>query len=298
MSVIEKFFAAAGVRSAALVNAAGLQVLLAESSELSASAITASLRDYDPSMAAATCELDAELAKAGTPLGIIAWGEHAIRLIGFDVPMPAEVVEKCVQPAHFGPDLKAQARAHKSHLLLYYAGASTGTSTGPLQQYVALAAVAGVLHAHGAIVALNEVARTAFPCVALLKVQGYKLALLESMPLLLLYCGFVKMDIQDLPGTWMRTFGNHLFGLPDMALLAKSHAEGQATFDLFCNLLGYLRSSGQSFAPGHTAQIGEDRFIKIRAAESNEYWLESPGLMLVLEVISKREINSGSPSRS
>jgi len=119
------------------------------------------------------------------------------------------------------------------------------------------------------------------------------LELMESLPIPILYSGFVKFDVQGVQGTWMRTFGNHLLGLPDFALLAQGHHEGQATFDMFCNLLSYLRSSGATLAPGHTTQVGEDAFLKIRSPKDGEYFLESPGTLLVLERISKREINQG-----
>ena len=264
-----------------------LQLLFAGNLRLDPNAVAHSLRSYHPSMASATCEIDADTSAQGTPLGLLGWGKHVVRFVGFDNPMPTEVVEKCLQPAHFGQDLKAQARAHKAHLLLDYAGRD-GDS---LNQYVALAAAAGVLSAHGAIVVLNESGHTAFPCLALAKDDGDMMELLESLPIPILYSGFVKFDVQGVEGTWMRTRGNHLLGLPDFALLARGHHEGQMTFDMFCDLLSYLRSSGATFAPGHTTQIGEDVFLKIRSQKKEEYFLDSPGTMLVLEPISRNQIN-------
>jgi Domain of unknown function (DUF4261) len=254
---------------------------------LDAEAITQTLRAFHPSMANATCEIDAGTQAQGTPIGLVRWGEHVISFLGFDTPMPAPVVERCLQPAHFGQELKARARAHASHVLMYY----TGNEKDVHGQYVALAAAAGVLSVHGAIVVVNETGHTAFPCSALREIQGDRLELLEEMPLLMLYAGFVKFDVEGLGGTWMRTFGNPVLGLPDFAMLTKGHHEGQATFDRFENLLSYLRASGATFAPGHTMQIGEGQFLKVRAPEEHEYFLESEGQMLVLETISKDEIN-------
>ncbi len=238
-------------------------------------------------MAAATCELDAEATAQGTPFGLVGWGAHAVRVVGFDNPMPPAVVELCVQPAHFGAELKAQARAHESHVLLYYAG----QDPDPLNQYVSLAAVAGALAKVGALVVLNEAGHTAFPAAALAEIKGDRLALLMSMPIPILYSGFVKLDVEGVTGTWMRTFGNHLLGLPDFAHLAKGHHEGQETFDLICNLLGYLRSSGATFAPGHTTQVGADMFLKFRLPQPSEYFLDNPEPLLVLEKITKGAIN-------
>src|SRR5690349_3980678 len=99
-----------------------LQVLFLNGLTLDAALVTKALRAFDPSLARASFELDASTAAQGTPLGLAQWGEHKIGLVGFNAPMPAEVVEKCVQPAHYAQDLKAAARTHRAHGLLYYKG--------------------------------------------------------------------------------------------------------------------------------------------------------------------------------
>ena len=78
-----------------------------------------------------------------------------------------------------------------------------------------------------------------------------------------------------------------------LAYLAPGHHEGQSTFDLFCNLLSYLRSSGATFAEGHTTQVGESSFLRFRAPVKSEYFLENPKPLLVLEKIAKADINRG-----
>ena len=72
----------------------------------------------------------------------------------------AGYVYKDVDP----PALAAAIRAvHAGHVLLYYAG----HDPAPLEQYVALTAVAGVLARFGGLVVLNESGRTSFPAAAL-----------------------------------------------------------------------------------------------------------------------------------
>jgi len=297
LGIIERFFGkrepdvAATPASPALVangsfkSAVSLQLLFPIKLVLEPASVTQSLREYHSSMAKASCEIDLQAAGNGTPIGLLGWGEHVVRLVGFDVPMPTEVVEKCVQGAHYGADLKAKARAHKAHLILYYAG----KEPNPLEQYVALASAAGVLAQHGAIVVLNETGHTSFPAEALAWGEGDRLELLRTLPIPILYSGFVKFDVEGVQGVWMRTFGNHVLGLPDFAHLAKGHDEGQATFDLICSLLSYLLSSGATFAPGHTMEVGPDAFLRIRTPRPDEYFLESDGEMLVLEKISNPE---------
>ena len=94
------------------------------------------------SAAAAAAALAAEGVETEPTLeqvfGLAGWGNHVVRLVGFDAPYPSEALEACVAPAHYGQDLKQQVRASRSHVILYYAG----HEANPLDQYVALAAVA------------------------------------------------------------------------------------------------------------------------------------------------------------
>ena len=55
-------------------------------------------------------------------LGLLSWGRHVIRLACFAAPMPAHAMEASVQAALLPPEVKEDARAHQSHVLLYYAG--------------------------------------------------------------------------------------------------------------------------------------------------------------------------------
>jgi hypothetical protein len=269
-------------------NALSLQLLFPNRPRLESQQLTASLRRYHPSLAEAQFEVEPEFSARGTPLGLAGWGKHVIKLVGFDVPMPREVVERCVQPSHYGPDLKQKARAHQAHVIVYYAG----YEASPLEQYVALAVVAGTLASHGAIVVVNESAHTSFPAspLAVGAAEGDALEDLRTLPLLLLYCGFVKMD-GDPRGVWMRTYGNHLLGLPDLAHLAEGHHQGQMIFDLFSNVLSYLLSSQAHFDAGHTMQMGAGTFMRLRAPTPEEPFLDSAGKLFVAEFISEGEIN-------
>ncbi len=271
MSIFSRFFGKKeeGDRETQLVanpeieDPLSLQVLFEDRFRFEPGAVAKGLRSYHPSMARARCEVAPELSQKGTVFGLAGWGKHVIRLVGFDLPMPAEAVETCVAPSPYPRELKERARAHASHLLLYYAG----FESGPLEQYVALAAVAGVLARSGAIVVLNGAAHTSLPAAALSDqdVEGDILDVLRTLPLPILFCGFVKYDVEGVDGVWMRTYGAHLFGLPDFAAHAEGHHEGQKYFDVFSNILTYLRESGASIEAGHTLQIGEEEFLRFRA---------------------------------
>lgn len=57
------------------------------------------------------------------------------------------------------PEVKEQVRATSANIILYY----KGYDTSPLEQYVALAVVAGALSSMGAVAVLNESAHTSLP---------------------------------------------------------------------------------------------------------------------------------------
>jgi hypothetical protein len=240
-------------------------------------------------MSRVRCEIDPALTREGKVFGMAGWGKHVVRCVGFDLPMPADAVEACVAPSHYPEELKQRARSHKAHVILYYAG----HEPSPVEQYVALAATAGVLARLGAIVVLNESGRTSVPVSALSgsDSDGDIIDLLRTLPLPILYCGFVKHEVEGIPGVWMRTYGAPLLGLPDFAAHAAGHHEGQRYFDMFDNVFGYLRESGAQLAAGHTMQIGEEEYLRVRLPTEEEAFLESEGELLVAEIIGPDEIN-------
>jgi Domain of unknown function (DUF4261) len=266
-----------------------LQVLFSEPCILDSDRLATAFRSYHSSMVRVRCEIDPALNREGKMFGMIGWGKHVVRCVGFDLPMPQEAVEVCIAPAHYPQELKEHARSHKAHVILYYAG----YEPSPVEQYVALAATAGVLARLGAIVVLNESGHTSFPADALSGVDsdGDIMDLLRTLPLPILYCGFVKHEVEGIPGVWMRTYGAPLLGLPDFAAHAAGHHEGQRYFGIFDTVFGYLRESGAQLAAGHTMQIGQEEFLRVRHPTDEEAFLESEGELLVTEIIGPDEIN-------
>ncbi|EEV5865451.1 TPA: DUF4261 domain-containing protein [Escherichia coli] len=245
------------------------------------------LRNYHSTMKQATCELDPE----ADFFGLAGWGKHVISLVGFKAPYPQESIEQCVVPAHYSQEVKAQVRATGASIILYY----TGYDTSPLEQYVALAAVAGALSNMGAVAVLHESAHTSLPAGVFKSQELGKHSLemwREGFPLTLIFCGFVKYEVEDVEGVWMRTYGADCFGLPDFAAHAQGHHEGQKYSDIFNNVLRYLLESGAEMAAGHTMQVGETTFMKLRDPLEDEYYLQGPGTTLVVELIEEDECNA------
>jgi hypothetical protein len=271
------------------------QLLFSSPLELDADALTLALRDYHAELADATAEL---LTLPGQPtsssnspaiIGLIGWGRHAIKLVGYNSPLAETRVKDCVQSSHYHPELKEEAYRHVAHVVLHYAGYERDLH----EQHVALAATSAVLARFGAFIVMNETARGSIPAMVFEpheEDEGDTLRAIRSLPLPLIYAGFVLFEIEGEAGVWMRTHGCHALRLPDLAFRAEGHHQAPSTLDLFSNMLAYLRSTAKSFAPGDTMGVGEGLFFRFRARTTDEWFLESVGEMLVVEKADPNEI--------
>jgi Domain of unknown function (DUF4261) len=266
-----------------------LQVLFSDPLRVDCERLAEAFRSYHTSMSGVRCEIDPELMRDGKVLGMVGWGMHVIRLVGFEAPYPGNIVEACVAASHYPQELKQRARSHQAHIILYYAGHEASA----FEQYVALAATAGVLAGVGAIVVLNESGHTSFPAAALSgsDCEGDIMDLLRALPLSILYCGLVKHEVEGIPGVWMRTYGAPLLGLPNFAAHASGHHEGQRYFDIFESIFRYLRETGARLADKHTLQIDEEEYLRFRVPREEEGFLARDSELLVVEPIRADEIN-------
>jgi hypothetical protein len=267
-----------------------LQLLLAGPVVVDPKRLTDWMRAVSPETTDTRTELAPEPVD-GKVIGMVGWGLHLIKLIAVNEPFSTDLLEFCLQPAHFSAELKAITRRHQTHLLLYYGG----WHEDPLEQYVALSAVAAHWNDAGGLTLLNAAARAAFPAPALTPPPDEPsldlLEYLRSIPIPMLYGGFVKMEIEQIEGVWMRTWGNHLLELPNLAMHTAGHHHGQDTFNLFNGLLEYLRQSGNKFDAGHTMQVGDELFLRVRYPNESEWFLHSDGELFVLEEIEPSEAN-------
>lgn len=295
MSIFSRFFgrnegsadSAALLANPDIAQPLSLQVLFAEPLAITEAALADALRAYHPTMAKARAEIAPDMPEF---LGMAGWDKHVVRLVGFNAPYPKDALEACVAPSHYPAAMKEEVRAHASHIILYYAG----FETDPLEQYVALAAVAGALTGFKALAVLNEHAHTSLPAgvFAAESLGEETMDLLRTLPLNMLYCGFVKYEVEGVQGVWMRTYGGDAFSLPDFAALAAGHDEGEVYSTTFNNIMSYMLESGAELAGGHTMQIGEDAYMKLREPAKEEYFLDGPGQVLVAEIISADQINT------
>jgi hypothetical protein len=266
-----------------------LQVLMERPLQLQSLQFMPAVQACHESMKNARCQVDPELCVEGGVMGLIGWANHVIRLVSLNCPMPYDSIDWCINPANYPEPLKTRARAHQFHVLLHYAG----YESDPMEQYVALASLAGVLSKFGAIVVMNEIAHTSFPAAALSVSERDEdvLEMLRSLPLLFLYCGFVRIQVVDMDGIWMRTFGAYRLGLPDLAILAGDASEGTKISEMFETILSSFRQSGTIIADGHTLPLGEDLHLRFRSPIRQEFFLENKGPLFIIEPVRSNEIS-------
>lgn len=212
---------------------------------------------------------------------VIGWDKHVIKLVGLNAPYPTDALEPCVAPAHYDEDIKEQVRHNDSHVLLYY----NGYEQDVLEQYLALTRLAASFAQFNALAVINGEAHTSLPiegvCELITSEDGIDL-LSTSLPTL--FCGFVKYQVENVDGVWMRTYGADVFGLPNLAALAKSNDDCEHYFSLFSNVLNYLRESGAQMVAGDTMECGDDKMMRLRAPYDDEYFLKDENNLLVIEI--------------
>lgn len=216
--------------------------------------------------------------------GLIGFNNHVIKIIGIDAPYPADELESCVAPAHYSQDIKQQVHEHDSHLILYYCGYDKNV----FEQYLALIKVAAAFEAFNALAVINPYAHTSLPIQTIYNIVSDKDDLDAFCScLLMFFCGFVKYEIENTNGVWMRTYGAEVFGLPNFAILAANHDEGGKYFDMFNNILNYLHDSGAVMTAGDTMEIAGGQMMSLRNPLESEYFLLDESTVLVIEMTYK-----------
>ena len=261
-------------------NAISVSIVFSGALNINNDELLAKLKSIDPTIKDIRYETPFGQLEEGMCI-LVSWGKHVIRVFGLNAPYPKAVLETCVAPASYSQEIKQQVYESDSHLLLYYVGYEQDV----LEQYLALTHLAACFEQFNALAVINEDAHTSLPINFINELASEKDGLTtlgECLPLL--FCGFVKYEIENIKGIWMRTYGANKFGLPNFAALANSYEESEYYFDMFSNILNYLRQSQATMNPGDTMEMGDNRMMSLRAPQDEEYFLKDQGDLLVIEI--------------
>ncbi|OTQ75511.1 MULTISPECIES: DUF4261 domain-containing protein [unclassified Gilliamella] len=261
-------------------NAISVSIVFSGALNINNDELLAKLKSIDPTIKDIRYETPFGQLEEGMCI-LVSWGKHVIRIFGLNAPYPKAVLETCVAPASYSQEIKQQVYESDSHLLLYYVGYEQNV----LEQYLALTRLAVCFEQFNALAVINEDAHTSLPVNFINSLASEKDGLTtlgECLPLL--FCGFVKYEIENIKGIWMRTYGANKFGIPNFAALANSYEESEYYFDMFSNILNYLRQSQATMNPGDTMEMGDNRMMSLRAPQDEEYFLKDQGDLLVIEI--------------
>ena len=261
-------------------NAISVSIVFSGALNINNDELLAKLKSIDPTIKDIRYETPFGQLEEGMCI-LVSWGKHVIRVFGLNAPYPKAVLETCVAPASYSQEIKQQVYESDSHLLLYYVGYEQNV----LEQYLALTRLAVCFEQFNALAVINEDAHTSLPINFINELASEKDGLTtlgECLPLL--FCGFVKYEIENIKGIWMRTYGANKFGLPNFAALANSYEKSEYYFDMFSNILNYLRQSQVTMNPGDTMEMGENRMMSLRVPQDDEYFLKDQGDLLVIEI--------------
>lgn len=209
-------------------------------------------------------------------------------------PLDSQAVEKICGYIGCAPETKELIGKHTSYIELSTESGTTQSGT-TLQSYVRLTAIAAILAARGALVLANINGYTSFPVEQIMSIlsragKSNWLDTIYGMPLLFLYSGLVALTFDNQRTLWLRTYGNHLFDLPDLGTaisLAELSSQVPVTQSAFDNVMRYMLESGKRVFPGQIID-GDTLKVQVKAQPdfNDELFYQSPSGLLCLEFSS------------
>jgi hypothetical protein len=193
----------------------------------------------------------------------------AMRVLAHGVPVPSEIVRRCLPVAHLRDDQKELLASHGAHAFVGYEGAAPGAD-GLVAMYETAWALR---HAEaGGVVGLINGATwmclTGDMLEQTVAPDFVRAVLASPAESLALWLGFIKLFKPD-GSTWFVTRGGWLVGLPDLAWLA-THRDGdgdssEEAFAMLAGILDYAYTSGTDLVVGDAIDLG-DRALRLRAS--------------------------------
>lgn len=163
----------------------------------------------------------------------------------------------------------------------------------PLEAYQLLTFLALMISTQGGLVIANINGFTSFSSDNLQQILADEdwMDAIENMPPLFLYSGPVIHEFDDSEMLWMRSYGNHLFNIPDLGTAFSPHIVQHyvpMTLTVFDNIMSYMIESGERVEAGHTMESESVTIaVKEQPAKEDEYFYQSPLGMLKIEYSPK-----------
>jgi len=163
----------------------------------------------------------------------------------------------------------------------------------PLEAYQILTFLGLMLSTQKGLVIANVNGFTSFSSAGLQQILADEdwMDAIENMPPLFLYSGPVIHEFDDNEMLWMRSYGNHLFDIPDLGTLFSPHIVQQyvpMTLTVFDNIMTYMIDTGTKVEAGHTMESETVTILLTsQSAKPDQYYYQSPSGMLRVEYTPK-----------
>ncbi len=183
--------------------------------------------------------------------------DHKIRILGASLPLPKEVMARCLQASHWQGDFRKQVQEHRTQVVLSYSGGSKN----PTDKMVMLYKLAHALRHESLVGIVNEPAWTAHPILDTLqpeRIRSYH----ESLPFLLWF-GYLRVEITP-ELYFLVSRGHGVFNLPDLATLVEAGEDVGTVMHTFFNVFYYLAENKGGINPGDTLEMsGSGAYLRV-----------------------------------
>ncbi|MBX3101690.1 MAG: hypothetical protein KF690_04215 [Bacteroidetes bacterium] len=215
----------------------------------------------------------------------VVFGAHTIHIGGLPSPLPQKAVERTIVQSAWSPDWKELAQSHLANVLLVY----DGTSTDPIEQYIALYKVAGLLITEGLLAVVNEPAWTSHPAAVLEQILDARFfPVVRQNPPLVYWTGYIQAILGE--ERWFMTRGNHLFGIADFAWPVDEFTDPMDVLNMFHEVFYYFYFEKEDLQAGDVLNIDEENYYTFLALGDDRQALESEGKTFVIQKVHADEV--------
>ena len=221
--------------------------------------------------------------------GVAATDAHKIKLNFFDRKLEDRELAQISAHVRLVPDAVAGIEKHGAFISL----SVEPNPAKPLEAYQELTFLACMIALREGLAISNINGFTSFsgPGMLQLLADNDWSDAIQEMPPLFLYSGPVLHEFDNNTNLWMRSYGNHLLGIPDLGTIIPTEIIQEyvpMTLQVFDNMMSYMIESGNKVEPGHTMET-DSVLIKIfeQTAKPDEYFYQSPSGMLRVEYTPK-----------
>lgn len=214
--------------------------------------------------------------------GLVATGDYKIKLEFCNRKLSDKQLAQISAHVRLVPDTDENINLHNAYVEI----SVEPDQPKPLEAYQILTFLAFLLSRPDGLVIANVNGFTSFNSAGLQQIMADEdwMDAIENMPPLFLYSGPVIHEFDGNELLWMRSYGNHLFGIPDLGTVFSNHIVQQyvpMTLTVFDNIMTYMIETGSKVEPGHTME-SESVMIAFsdQPAQPDEYFYQSPSGML------------------